>query len=223
MRQLLLGLFALLLSSCEDSQSVYFAQPFPSSVPNLRAFPARHQAWYLNLTDSTKRLLITPTIIGSETMWTFGTTTQIWDSLKLRGVGEKLGTWYPQQNDGPIRLRPGRGDTLWVDKWTRDTVCALTPNFKGWVRWYRGAYYISKPSADEQWHVERLLLDGRHLSWQRLGNDTLRIAVLPAGVVRRLSSEDNVHWLLMPKNPQQEQQIARYGGLWAPLQEMVRQ
>ncbi len=148
---------------------------------------------------------------------------QILDSLKLGGAGEKLGTWHPQQDGGPVRLRPGQADTLWLDKWTRDTVCALTPDFKGQVRWYRGAYYISKPGADEHWNVERLLLDGRHMSWQRLGNDTLRIVVLPGGVLRRVSSEGNARWLLMPKNRQQEQQIARYAGLWAPLREMVRQ
>ncbi|MBF9238647.1 hypothetical protein I2I05_14680 [Hymenobacter sp. BT683] len=222
MRLLFLGILALLLTSCEDSQSVYFSQPFLASAPNLKGFPARHQGWYIMPDDSTRRLLITPTMVWSETMWTFATTVQKLDSLKLNDASKKLGIWHPH-NTGSVRLRPGQADTLWLDEWARDTVCALTPDFKGRVRWYRGAYYVSQPGADEQWNVERLLLDGRRLSWQRLGNDTLRLAVLATGAVRRMGSKDHAYWLLTPRTRRQEQQIARYAGLWVPWREMVRQ
>lgn len=222
MRLLLLVLSLLFLASCEEAQLVKFAQPYPASAPVVREFPKQHRGWYAMPTDSTHRLLITPSIIWSESMWTLRATGHALDSLAPSVAGKTPGVWYSTKG-GSMRLRPGRADTTWLDTWTRDTLCSLTPEFKGQVRWYRGAYYVSQPAADEQWKVERLAFDGRQLSWQRLGNDTMRIAVLPAGVVRRVGAKDEQRWLLNPRTRQEEQQIARYAGLWAPWREMLRQ
>ena len=222
MRLLLLLISVLLLTSCDEVSRVNFAQPFPASVPNLRIFPARHQGRYVMPTDSTRQLLVTPTIIWSETMWTFTSTQQKLDSAGLITASYPLGVWHPA-TDGRYRVRAGAADTLCLDKWLCDTLCALTPDFKGRVRWYQGAYYLNQPVHEEKWSVERLVLNGRDLSWQRFGNDTLRLAVLPVGVVRRVGANDDARWVLTAKTRRQEQQIARYDGLWAPHRDMVRQ
>ena len=94
------------------------------------------------------------------------------------------------------------------------------------MRWYRGGYYISRQPADslpDYWRVQRLLMAGRQLRWQTLGNDTLRIAVLPAGVVRRKATGGRPRWFLHPTTRRQERQVAEYAGLWESERELKRQ
>lgn len=116
-----------------------------------------------------------------------------------------------------------------LDSWRRNTMCSLGPpgpGLQGRVRWFRGAYYISQPAPGAPpayWQVSRLLLDGHQLSWQVPGTDTLRLAVLPPGVVRRAGSSSGPHLLLRPATRRQERQLAAYAGLWESAPELRRQ
>ena len=223
---LVFSLLTLLLSACDPEPLIEFAQPFPLSAPVLTAFSARHRGTYCPAGDTTYQLTITATVIWVEQLRTTSEQVEQPDSLKLRVARKQLNTWQVAANHTRYRFRAGKADTLWLDTWARDTLATVGGAFRaGRVRWYRGAYYISRqPFAEASyWQVERLVPNGNQLSQEALGTDTLRIAVLPAGVVRRDTAEGGPQWLLRPGTRRQERQLADYAGLWELRRELWRQ
>ena len=214
----------LLLIACDD-QAVSFGHPFPASAPDITAFPARHQGRYVAPEDSTYELRISAHAIWTAQLSSTRLSRHQLDSLKIPVSGRGWGAWR-QLDQQRYRLRAAPADSVWLDAWSTDTICNLEADFGGHLRWWHGAYYLSKAigNADTYWDVERFVLDGRRLSREGLGNDTLRIAVLPAGVVHRIAATDeSPRFQLNPTTRQQERQIASYDGLWTLDREYVRQ
>ena len=67
--------------------------------------------------------------------------------------------------------------------------------------------------------MERLEISGRHLSWQALGQDTLRIRVLRPGTVHQYGS---ILYQLAPATAAEARRISRYEGLWETMGEYDR-
>jgi len=187
----------------------------------LAVFAPKHQGLYLAPDDSAFRLHIGPGEIWSEELYRYRVARRQLAALGLSSRPQDIGRWLTTGGKR-YRLLPHSADTLRCEEWERDTACTLRSGDKSKVRWLQGAYYLSNPAGD-YWSVERLVLDGRQLSWQVLNNDTLRIAVLPEGVVRRTATGGDVRWLLQPATARQARQIGRYEGLWRPLRVLERQ
>lgn len=213
----------LLLTAC-DGPEVDFGHPFPTAAPDLTAFPARHQGRYVAPDDSTRQLYIAEKAMWSAQLWSTQLARHQLDSAKIPPEGRKLNIWQ-MATDKRYRLRAASADSVWLDTWSQDTLCDLGAASASRLRWWRGAYYLSQPADDAAtyWNVERFVLDGRRLSREALSDDTLRIAVLPPGVVRRLTAGKNPHYLLNPSTRKQERQIANYDGLWTLHREYVKQ
>lgn len=142
--------------------------------------------------------------------------------MKIPVAGRKLNVWQ-LADDNRYRLRAAPADSVWLDYQERDTLFALKPNATNRLRWYRGAYYLNSAVENAAyWSVQRLVMDGRHTSWQTLGQDSLRLAVLPLGVVHHQTEPDGSYWLLMPVTRKQERQLVSYNGLWEPVRELER-
>ena len=210
-----------LLTACKSEPAIDFAQPSPSSAPDVQAFPKRHQGVYLLPKDTTYRLIITTAAIWTEELNSIWLDRSQLDSVKIPVAGRAMNVWYLTKGTR-YRLRASRADALWLDRWERNTLCELHPRSGNQVRWYQGAYYLSHEfgNPEAHWEVQRLSLEGQKLSWQTLGRDTLRIAVLPAGVVKRMPPN---YWLLNPTNRRQEHAIVSYAGLWQTERVLERQ
>lgn len=228
MRLLLSAVASLLLfalTACDNEPQIDFAQPFPLSAPVGSSLAIQHQGLYRAASDSTYRLIIGPSAIWADYLFTgLGGVRQL-DSLKIPGAGRKMNVWQVALDGTNYRLRPSQSDSVWLDFWASDTLGTLRPTSAHQVRWFRGAYYLSQRSRSERvyWQVKRLVLNGRQLSFQALGTDTLRIAALPASVVRRDTAGGYPYWLLRPATRRQERQLVAYAGLWRTERELLRQ
>ena len=227
MRSLFLAGLLLWLSACNDPQ-VDFVQPFPSIGASLTAFAAQHQGVYEPAGDTTYRLAISAHAACREVFQRHQITVGQLDSLNIPMGGRSRGRWYADLR-GRYRLRPvraGRRDSVWLERWLTDTICDLRPGSRQVVRWFKGSYYLNEPlnffSSPDRWRVQRLLLSGRRLRLQQLGNDTARLVALPPGVVVRTTQTGQTYWLLNPSTPRQERQIARRDDLWETMRELER-
>jgi hypothetical protein len=204
----------LMLNACDDP-AVRFGHPFPAAAPDLIAFPARHRGRYVAPDDSTRELGISADAIWTAQLSSTRLSRHQLDSMNIPIAGKGWGSWRTADHRR-YRLRAAPADSVWLDAWSTDTLCKLGPAFNGHLRWWRGAYYLSNAVGftETHWNVERFVSDGRGLSWESLGSDTLRIAVLPPEVVRRAAAGESPRFLLSPTTRQQERQIATYAGLW---------
>lgn len=203
---------------------VTFAQRFPAQRPDLPVFPPRLRGRFLAL-DSGRTLVISPTelIEGRR------------EHRKYRRAEfEALAQRPPQVAQaprGPANERPevralGRdsGRESW---WNRDTIFSLGGAGGGRLRQFQGRYYLSRDVSTgpghPSWLVQRLEIDGRRLSWQTLGQDTLRLRALDPASVRRRREAGACGYGLLPAPGPQTRRVGRYAGLWQTEGEFVRQ
>lgn len=118
--------------STEPQVAVYFAQPFPTSAPDLGKFPARVQGRYATATDATAHLSVNDQLMECCRAYRFTITTHQLDSLDLPSPvapsqGPHSEGWHVQAvGADSVRLH-------WEE---RDTLAALGPRAK--LRCYRG-------------------------------------------------------------------------------------
>ena len=211
----------LLSAACGDAvetaaPQVNFAQPFPAFARDLAAFPARHQGAYALPDDPARQLVIGARAVWQQQLVRLAETKASFDSSGLKPA--PLGKWQMHQSLA-YRLLRVRPDSVWLECYWPDTLFALTMRAGNRLRRWQGTYYLSYPDS-ASWRTERLVLQGQLLHWQALGTDTLRLAALPAGVVRRVGRR---HWQLQPTSRPHARQVARYAGLWVEKGRYKRQ
>ncbi|GAB3289863.1 hypothetical protein ACFQT0_08980 [Hymenobacter humi] len=196
---------------------VNFAQPFPGRVADMAAFPARHRGIY-TAPDS-----VTSLCIGRTAVWL--------QEPRSTTFGPQLPGSRPLPADTSYRAEDGRLHYLrrfakdsvretWL--WT-DTIFTLGGPGAGRLRRFQGHYYLSTSNESaENWQVQRLAIANGHLTWQTLGQDTLRLRALePATLVRR-QSEGMTYYRLTPGLGPQTRRLGRYAGLWETEGEFER-
>lgn len=215
----LLLVLSFLLTACYNGVDVDFAQPFPAQGKVLQEFPARHRAVY-TATDSTKSLCI-----GARAVWRQELRQQTrgrheLDSLHIRLTADST---YQEPAGRRHYLRVLPNGTV-RDSWLRcDTVFTLAGTRAGLLRRFHGYYYLNKPDdRTGTWQVQRLDVTGRRLTWQTLGQDTLRLLALDPGTVQRRREKGVVYFHLTPRTSQQARRIGRNEDLWPRIEEYWR-
>jgi len=216
MLRYVLGLAGLGLAGCgpwsiEEAPNVSFAAPFPAYAADLPAFPAQQQGIYRLPGDTMQYLFI-----EAQTVWR-----QRIEAVRLSranfkgsagGAEAKPGGW---QVHSSLRYRVVRtsADSVWLEMGHPDTLFSLhrTPDAR--LRYWLGSYYLNTPKAG-WWRVRRLVPDGPRVRWQAPSPDSLRLAKLPAAIVRLSRPASGKRWQLRPASPAQARQVAHYEGLW---------
>lgn len=225
LRALLLGMSSLLLGGCDDIQIermwlVDFAQPFPATRPDMAAFPARHQGVY-TAADSTNSLCI-----GATAVWQQELRSQLLSRRELDGKGHRFRADSTYQQAGVLHYLHRVGRDSVRDSWLAcDTIFDCARPETGRLRRFQGHYYLNGPfdSATNDWMVQRLEISGRHLVWQHLGNDTMRLGVLAPRTVRLDRRAGHpAFFRLTPGSAAEVRRIGRYAGLWATNEEYDR-
>ena len=224
LRALLLGMSGLLLSGCDDMQIermwlVDFAQPFPAMRPDMAAFPARHQGVY-TAADSTNSLCI-----GRTAVWQQELRSQLLSRRELAGKGRLLRADSTCQQAGELHYLHRVGRDSVRDSWLAcDTVFDCARPETGRLRHFQGHYYLNTPfDSTNNWMLQRLAISGRHLVWEHLGNDTLRLGVLASGTVRPDRRAGHpAFFRLTPGSAAESRRIGRYAGLWETNEEYDR-
>ena len=212
----------LLLTACDKNHEVAFLDPFPAYSTNMAEFPARHRGVY-TAADSARSLCI-----GRTAVWRQELQTQQWSLHQLDSLGYRLRADSTYLNDGTLHYlhRIGRDSVrdswLWID-----TVFNLTGAEEARLRRFQGRYYLStylmaQTDTSVKWQVERLEISGRHLIWQSLGSDTLRLGVLAPGTVRYHRHNATSYFRLAPASKAEARRIGRYAGLWETKEEYDR-
>ena len=208
----------LLLAACNGGVVVDFAAPFPAEKP-LPAFPARHQGVY-TASDSSKSLCIGPTAVWRQELQHQTRTRHELDSmhLPLSADSTYLG------GNGQLHYMHLMSNGTVRDSWLWcDTIFSLAGDEAGQLRRLQGRYYLSIPtSSGKSWKVQRLDVSGRRLTWEALGQDTLRLQVLDPASVRREVGKGTLYFHLTPEAGRQTRRIGRYDGLWQPIRAYQR-
>lgn len=215
-----LGAVGLLVTACEGGLEVRFAQPFPAQAADLAAFPARHCAVY-TAADSARSLCI-----GRTAVWRQELQQRTFRRNQLDSAYRQLraDTTYAE-TDGTLHYlkRVGRDSVrdshLWID-----TVFTLTAAAPGVLRRYQGRYYLNTPTENgDHWKVQRLDINGAHLSWQTFGTDTLRLLALDPATVRYHRAHGALtSFELTPAPGGQTRRLGHYAGLWDTVEEYQR-
>lgn len=208
----------LLLTACGDATEVHFAQPFPANAANVTAFPARHRAVYTAL-DSSKSLCI-----GPKAVWRQELQSVMFSRHQLDSLPHSLLTDSTYQQDGHLHYLRLVGRDSVRDSWlSEDTIFTLAGPNAGRLRRFQGRYYLNTPSKpDGCWQVQRLEINGARLSWQTLGQDTLRLLALDTAIVRRYRANNMLYFELAPAPGTQTNRAGRYAGLWEIIDEYKR-
>ncbi|MDQ2795371.1 MAG: hypothetical protein M3Y12_15390 [Bacteroidota bacterium] len=224
LRARLLGMGGLLLGSCDDIQIervwlVDFAQPFPATRPNMAAFPARHQGVY-TAADSSESLCI-----GATAVWQQELHSQLLSQQGLADKGRRLRADSIFQQAGVLHYLHRVGRDSVRESWLAcDTIFDCAQPETGRLRRFQGHYYLNAPfDSAGNWMVQRLQISGRHLVWQQLGNDTLRLGALAPGTVRLDRRAGHpAFFRLTPESAAEARRIGRYAGLWETNEEYDR-
>ncbi len=222
LRQLVFAAAGLLLTACEKNSEVAFLDPFPAQAADIGAFPARHRGVY-TAADSERSLCV-----GRTAVWRQELQTQQWSLHQLDSLGYRLRADSSYLENGmPHYLhRIGRDSVreswLWID-----TIFSLGGLEQSRLRRFQGRYYLStdlmaQTDTSVKWQVERLEIVGRHLIWQSLGSDTLRLGVLAPGTVRYHRHNATSYFRLAPASKAEARRIGRYAGLWETKEEYNR-
>ena len=210
----------LLLVSCTNERIeriwlVDFAQPFPSRRADMNAFPSRYQGVY-TAADSSKSLCI-----GRTAVWRQELNSSLISWRELAAQQKRLLADSTYQQDGVLHYLHRVGPDSVRDSWLEcDTIFDCTKPETGRQRRFQGFFYLNTPTDSvNKWQVERLEISGRHLSWQALGQDTLRIRVLRPGTVHQYGS---ILYQLAPATAAEARRISRYEGLWETMGEYDR-
>lgn len=223
LRALIVGIGGL-VTGCDDIKLermwlVDFAQPFPAARPDMAAFPPRHQGVY-TAEDSSKSLCI-----GATAVWQQELRSELYSRRNVAGKGHLLHADSTYQLAGVRHYLHRVGPDSVRDSWLAlDTVFNCAKPEYGRLRRFQGRYYLNTPfDSANNWMVQRLEISGRHLVWQHLGNDTLRLGALAPGTVR-LDRRANqpAFFRLTPGSGAEIRRIGRYAGLWETTEEYDR-
>jgi len=214
-----LGL-VVLLTACSRDVDIDFAQPFPTQGRALQAFPRRHQGRYV-AADTTKALFIGPRAVWRQEWQQQILTRHELDSLHISIGADSTYQEASGQRHRLQAMRQGRMRDSWL--WA-DTVFSLAGERAGLLRRFHGYYYLNKPDdRTGTWQVQRLEVSGRRLTWQTLGQDSLRLQVLDPGIVQRRRHKGVVYFHLSPTTGQQARRLGRAEELWPRIEEYQRQ
>ncbi|MBO2009939.1 hypothetical protein [Hymenobacter negativus] len=206
---------SLVFTACDEGLQVRFAEPFPAQAADLLEFPARHQAVY-TADDST-----TSVCIGRTAVWRQELRNMTFKRDSLHHV--RADTTYAE--NGQLHYLKLMDDGLVRDSWlATDTLFSLRGADAGKLRRFQGRYYLNERDTDaDNWRVQRLEIDGPHLSWQKFGTDTLRLLALDAATIRyRRENGALTSILLTPASGAQTRRVGRYAGLWETRGEYTR-
>jgi hypothetical protein len=209
----------LLLTACDKAVEVTFAQPFPAQAPNMRAFPARHRAVY-TAADSNQSLCV-----GARAVWCQELRSQIISRHEADSVLQhRLTADTTYQEDGRLHYVKLMGRDSVRNSWLAiDTVFTLTGSTPGRLRRFQGRYYLNTPDdMGNGWQVQRLEIEGSRLTWQYLGQDTLRLLALDTATVRVRREKGNAHFELAPAPGTQTHRVGHYAGLWETVESYKR-
>ena len=201
----------LLLTACDEGPEIRFAQPFPAQVADLAAFPARHRAVY-TAPDSSKSICV-----GRTAVWQQELVSVMMSRRQLDSLHQHLRADSTYEAEGHLHYLRLIGQDSVRDSWLGiDTVFTLSGPNAGKLRRFQGRYYLNTPDDEtDKWRVQRLEIDGRYLSWQTLGNDTLHLLALDPATVRYHRENGRLTSLqLTPAPGAQTRRVGRYAGLW---------
>lgn len=221
-RAMLSGSTALLLTACDGGWEVAFREPFPRQAADMATFPARHQGVY-TAADAGISLCIGRTAVWRQELQTNMQSRHYFDSL---GYHLRTDSTYRDGHELHYLHRVGADSVRDSWLWT-DTIFSTTGERAGYLRRFQGRYYLNFVEADqtdttEKWQVQRLEISGRHLRWQQLGTDTLRLNALMPGTVRYHRRNGISYFRLAPASMAEARRIGRYEGLWATTEEYDR-
>ncbi|MDQ2770570.1 MAG: hypothetical protein M3Y54_08730 [Bacteroidota bacterium] len=211
--RLLFAAVGLLLTACEKNHEVAFVDPFPAQAADLVEFPARHRGMY-TAADPNVSLCI-----GHSAMWRQELQTQNWSLHQLDSLGYRLRADSTYLANHTLHYLHRVGADSVRDSWLwTDTVFSIGLQ-GGHLRRFQGRYYLSyiegaQTDTTEKWQVQRLEISGRHLRWQQLGTDTLRLEALVPGTVRYHRRNGISYFRLAPVSAAEARRIGRYAGLW---------
>ena len=185
----------------------------------MQGFPTRHLGVY-TATDSSKSLCVGPTAVWRQELEHRTRTRHQLDSLHLPLRADSA---YQEKNGQLHYLRLMANGKV-RDSWLRcDTIFSLVGADAGQLRRLQGRYYLSTPYRnDGSWQVQRLDIAGRHLTWETLGQDTLRLKALDPASVQREVGKGVIYFHLTPEPGRQTRRMGRYDGLWQPMAEYRR-
>lgn len=218
---LLLPALALGLAACGEAPvDVASDAPYPASQADAPGIAPRWQGRYLATTDTSQALLLQPQLLVRQHWhsWTF--TRHALDSL---GVPRQPGAQYWRGQR--YRVQALAPDSLRLSWQEQDTLWQANARQPARLRYYRGSYYLSVPSAARpgHWQVQRLVATGPQLAWQALLPDTLRLRALDAGAVALQRTPAQVQLTLHLPGRRAQRQLSQYAGLWQPLGQYQRQ
>ena len=223
LRAIGLGVCCTLLAGCDGGWTVQFAGPFPAQAADMPEFPARHRGVY-TAADSSSSVCI-----GRTAMWVQELETQQYSQHAFDSLGFRMRADSTYLAGGKLHYLHQLGRDSVRDSWLRtDTVFAIGSSFgAGHLRRLQGRYYLSTYAGTvahriDVWAVERLEINGHHLRWQQLGNDTLRLRALAPATVRRARYDDFTYFQIVPSSPAETRRLGRYEGLWETKEEYER-
>ncbi|WP_331058380.1 hypothetical protein [Hymenobacter sp.] len=213
------AMLAALLTACEGGVEVTFAQPFPAQAADMAAFPARHRAVY-TAPDSSRSLCVGRTAVWRQELQSITLDRRQLDSLPRRLTQDST---YQDEKGRLHYVRLVTQDSV-RDSWLlQDTIFTLAGPNAGKLRRFQGRYYLNVPKAgDDSWLVQRLEIEGHRLSWQTLGQDTVRLLASEAAPIRYHRAKGISHFRLAPSTPQQTRRVGRYAGLWQTVENYQR-
>jgi hypothetical protein len=222
LRAIIFGAAGLLLTSCDGGWEVAFREPFPAQATDMMEFPARHRGVY-TAADPSLSLCVGRTAVWRQELQTMTESRHYFDSL---GYRLRADSTYLDGHTLHYLHQLGRDSVRDSWLWT-DTVFSIGGERPGHLRRFQGRYYLNATEAEqtdttEKWQVQRLDITGRHLRWQQLGTDTLRLNALAPGTVRYHRRNGISYFRLAPASAAETRRIGRYEGLWKPVGEYDR-
>lgn len=216
-----LGIFSLFVTGCDGGWTVQFAGPFPAQAADMREFPVRHRGVY-TAADSSRSVCI-----GRTAVWRQDLETRLHSQRAFDSLGYRLRADSTYLAAGRLHYLHRVGRDSVRDSWLRtDTIFSIGPEM-GQLRHFHGRYYLNTHEGItahriEMWDVERLELHGRHLRWQHLGSDTLRLRRLAPATVHRTRYNGFTYFQIMPASPAETRRVGRYKELWETVGEYDR-
>ena len=218
---LLLAPLALGLTACGEAPvDVASDAPYPASQADVPDIAPGWQGRYLATNDTSQALLLQAQLLVRQQWhsWTFAR--REFDSL---GVPQQPGAQYWRGQR--YRVQGLAPDSLRLSWQEQDTLWQAGARQPARLRFYRGSYYLSVPSAAQpgRWQVQRLVATGSQLRWQALLPDSLRLRALDARAVALQRTPSQVQLTLHLPGRRVQRQLSQYEGLWQPLGQYQRQ
>jgi len=212
----LAGLVACESSKVEDAEfepRVLFSQPFPQFASDETKFPTRLRGTYLAVHDTTQQLCI-----DAHAVWAQRIGRTVMSQQELAQEKPEMRVFDSWQTVKGVRyyLHRRADDSIAGISIMPDTLFHLVPG-SGWrLRRFQGGYYLNFPDST-RWRLRRLVLTDKTLRLEKVAFDTLRLAVLPPGMLIRPQNPSDFDWLIGPTTRKQTKLLAQSAGLWETL------